>query len=50
MPLSTRLVNHQIILAGTLVRIVQAWAKRGWKLTGVLYNVVTTYDRVSVRQ
>jgi hypothetical protein len=32
------------------VRIVQAWAKRGWKLTGVLYNVVTTYDRVSAYQ
>ena len=50
MPFSTRFGDPQKIDAGTLVRIVQAWAKRGWKLTGVLYNVVTTYDRVSAHK
>lgn len=34
------------VVSGALVRIVKAWARRGWRLAVVLFNLVTTYDKV----
>ncbi len=34
------------MITGALMRIVKAWARRGWRLSCVMYNLVTTYDKV----
>lgn len=36
------------VITGALIRIVRAWARRGWRLISVLYNIVTTYDKVTM--
>mmetsp|Transcript_4839 Transcript_4839/g.11491 ORF Transcript_4839/g.11491 Transcript_4839/m.11491 type:complete len:156 (+) Transcript_4839:744-1211(+) len=36
------------VISGALIRIVKAWAKRGWRLSCVMYNLVTTYDKVTI--
>jgi len=36
------------VISGALVRIVRAWARRGWRLSCLVYNLVTTYDKVTL--
>eukprot|EP00960_Hanusia_phi_P059980 764352-Hanusia_phi.AAC.6 len=39
------------VISGALIRIVKvlpAWAKRGWRLSCVMYNLVTTYDKANL--
>lgn len=36
------------VITGTLLRIIRAWARRGWRLACVLYNIVTTYESVTL--
>ena len=36
------------VISGSLLEIIRAWARRGWRLSCVMYNLVTTYDRVNL--